>query len=153
MRRVTRFIVLAAALTLTAADTGAEVPIDDARRLVADREFQSAIDLLENYAEQHEDDARAWLELGRVYLAAGHWDDAIRTQEKAAEMRPNDVEFRLALSAAYREKARRSGGFTAMRTARKWKKELERCYEMWPDNIEVRRWLVGYLLNAPGSNR
>ena len=65
-------------------------------------------------------------------------------------MRPDDVAYQLSMAAAYREKARRSGMISAMRNAKKWKAVLEHTVETWPENLEARRWLVRYLLHAPG---
>lgn len=150
MRKVVLISLIAAALYGMTFTASAQTVVEQAQTLSDARQFGAAITLLTTYLDTHENDAEALRALGNVYIASGQWDDAIRAQEKAAKMRPDDVEYRMALAAAYREKARRSGGFSAMRNAKKWKKELENCYEKWPNNVDVRFWLVNYLLNAPG---
>jgi len=121
-----------------------------AAALTKERAFDDAVAMLEAHLESNANDAAAWRQLGATFLASGHWDDAIKAQEKAVSLRPDDVTYQLSLAEAYREKARRSGMISAMKNAKKWKAVLEYAVETWPENLEARRWLVRYVLNAPG---
>jgi tetratricopeptide (TPR) repeat protein len=121
-----------------------------AEALTAQRSFDTAVAMLEVHLDRYPDDAAAWRQLGATLLAGGEWDGAIDAAERAVSLRPDDVAYRLSLGDAYREKARRSSMFSAIKNAKKWKAELEYSIERWPDDMDVRRWLVAYLLNAPG---
>jgi tetratricopeptide (TPR) repeat protein len=151
MRFARRRLVLAMALAvLVPGTTQADGVVSRGDALTEARRFEEAIALLENHLDANADDAAAWRQLGRAFIYSGEFDDAIKAQERAVSLRPDDVEFQLSLAAAYREKARRSGMISGMKNAKKWKAVLEHCVETWPENIESRLWLVRYLVHAPG---
>lgn len=147
-----RVLLLAMVLLLPGIMPAAAVAdvVSEAAALTEERAFDDAIAMLKAHLDDNPNDAAAWRQLGGTYLASGHWDDAIKAQKKAVSLRPDDVEFQLPLAKAYREKARRSGMISGVRNAKKWKSVLEYSVQTWPENVEARRWLVRYLLHAPG---
>lgn len=92
-------------------------------------------------------EANYWM--GRVLLRLGEFDQARNHLERAVTTEPANVEYRLALAAAYGEKARRSNFLSAPRWAGKWRRELETAFELAPENIKARSRLIQYYLNAP----
>jgi tetratricopeptide (TPR) repeat protein len=87
--------------------------------------------------------------MGRIYFAAGDYHKAKEYLEKAIRYDEENMAYHLWLAAVYQEKARRANFLSAAKWAGKWHKELERAFETDPKNIEARRRLIFYYLNAP----
>ena len=96
-------------------------------------------------------DETALYYLGKIHFDHSDLDAAKDYLEKLVELSPDSAVYQLALGNVYGEKARTSGFFLSKKKwAGRWKERLELAFKLDPVNLEVREWLAGYLLNAPG---
>jgi tetratricopeptide (TPR) repeat protein len=108
--------------------------------------YPSAIATLRSAVAQNPTSAEAFYWLGRCYFETHDWDNAISHTEKAIGLEPNNSVFQQWLGRAYGAKADHDRSFFA---ARKAKKQFEQAVELDPANVDARRDLEEFCLQAP----
>ena len=106
--------------------------------------MNDAIQLLLN-----RDDAESLHLLSRAYYATEHFDEAVKSGERAVALRPGDSNFHLWLARAYGMKAAGANPLLAANLARKAKAEFERSVQLDPSNTDARSDLSEYYVEAP----
>lgn len=108
-----------------------------------------ALALLQSRTSNDKRDPQALHLLARVYYSVGNWDLAIKAEERAVALAPQNSNYHLWLGRAYGEKAENSNPFSAFTLARKAHGQFERAVELDSDNLEARADLTEYLTEAP----
>jgi len=115
--------------------------------------YASAIAALRSVISQNPLSAEAFYWLGRCYFEIHDYDNAISHGEKSVSLEPNNSVFKQWLGRSYGAKADRDKSFFA---ARKAKKQFEEAVGADPSNVDARRDLEQFCLEAPwivgGSN-
>lgn len=94
-------------------------------------------------------DAESLNLISRAYYATEHWDDAVRTGERAVAMGPENANYHLWLGREYGQKAAIANPLKAATLARKAKIEFERAVALDPANLDARSDLSEYYIEAP----
>jgi tetratricopeptide (TPR) repeat protein len=142
-------VVLGVLLTSSPAWAGTEA--DQGKVLYDAGQYEPARQIFESILAGEEDDEDALYYLGKIYFDHSDLDGAKDYLENLVDLRPDNAEYQLALGNVYGQKARTSGFFISKKKwAGRWKDRLELAFELDSNNVEVREWLAGYLLNAPG---
>jgi tetratricopeptide (TPR) repeat protein len=136
-------------LCLFFSTTLAQNALDEGKRLFNAGQYEKAKAIFIHVLKSNSDDDEANHFLGRIYLHAGDFDHAQEYLERAVEIDEGNIDYHLWLGNVYREKARRASFLSAGRWAGKWKAALERAFEIDSKNLEARRRLINYYLNAP----
>lgn len=108
--------------------------------------YSQANAALRQQVSQHPDDAQATLWLARSYLALGKYDQAIKVAERAVKLSPDCTQSHFWLARAYGMKADIARSFLL---ARKAKQEYQAAIQLDPDNLDARRDLMEFYLQAP----
>ncbi len=124
--------------------------VEEGKRLFHAERYDEAREIFERVVKSNSDDAQANYFMGRVYLNRGDFDKANEYLEKAVKIDEGNIDYHFWLATVYQEKARRANFLSAAKWAGKWRKELKKAFEIDPKNIEARRRLAFYYLNAPG---
>ncbi len=95
------------------------------------------------------DDAESVNQLSRAYYATEHWEDAVKSGERAVSLRPGDSNFHLWLAREYGMKAGEANPLVAANLARKAKGEFERAVQLDTSNVAARSDLSEYYIEAP----
>lgn len=119
--------------------------------LTAQRQFNlgnysGAITTLQSAVAQNPSSGDIYFWLGRSYYELHDYDNAIAQLEKSAQLDPKNSENHHWLGIAYGEKADRDHSFTL---AKKVKKEFQEAVQLNPSNIQARRDLEEYCIDAP----
>lgn len=144
------FVVVSAARA--SISPGAGFPSDASGILqTAQREFNAgnyngAIRTLQPAASQNPANAEVYFWLGRSYYELRDYDNAVSQAEKAVQLDPKNSLYHQWLGQIYGGKADRDHSFFL---ARKVKKEFEEAVRLSPSNIQARRDLEDYCLDAP----
>ena len=146
-----RSMVAAAVLTTTgflAAQAGAQVSnaIQSAQRDFNAGNYAVAISTLQPLVRQSSSNAETFFWLGRSYYEISDYDSAIAQLEKAASLDAKNSVYQQWLGRAYGGKADRDRSFSL---AKKVKKQFQLAVALNPSNIEARRDLEEYCLDAP----
>jgi tetratricopeptide (TPR) repeat protein len=91
---------------------------------------------------------RYWL--GRSYYELHDYDHAVDSLERATQLAPGRSEYHDWFGKACGRRAQEANPFSALTLARKTHKAFETAVRLAPTNVEARRDLISYLLNAPG---
>jgi tetratricopeptide (TPR) repeat protein len=118
---------------------------------VARREFdrgryQEAVRLLQAALDPNPNDPAISFWLARAYFELEEFDRAIEHAERAVERSAADSEYHRWLGRAYGEKADRTRSFSL---ARKTRDQFEEAVRLDGKNLEARRDLMDYYLEAP----
>lgn len=95
-------------------------------------------------------DAEANYLMGRVRLAQGQHDEALKLAEKAAQLAPKNAEYRYLVASIVGEQAGDASVFRQMGLARRFKREAEAVLTLDPNHIEARFALMVFHVRAPG---
>jgi tetratricopeptide (TPR) repeat protein len=138
---------LAASLGLLAA-AGAQVTsvIQAAQRDFNAGNYAAAISTLQPLATGSSSNAEAYYWLGRSYYEISDYDSSVAQLEKAASLDAKNSVYQLWLGRAYGGKADRERSFSL---AKKVKKQFQLAVSLNPSNIEARRDLEQFCLDAP----
>jgi tetratricopeptide (TPR) repeat protein len=137
----------AATPTATRAVTpDAAAQIQAAQRQFNSGSYSAAISTLHSVVSQNPSSAEAYFWLGRCYYELKDYDNAITAGEKSVALDPKNSIFHDWLGRIYGGKADRDRSFSY---ARKVKKEFETAVQLNPANIEARRDLEDYEIQAP----
>jgi tetratricopeptide (TPR) repeat protein len=115
--------------------------------------YTAAIKTLQSAATQDSNNAEVQFWLARCYYELHDFDNAIAAGEKAVGLDPKNSLYHQWLGTIYGGKADRDRSFSF---ARKVKKEFEEAVRLNPSNVEARRDLEQYLMEAPwvvGGNK
>jgi tetratricopeptide (TPR) repeat protein len=111
---------------------------------------------LNEIVEENGDLPRAHYLLATIYLREldmgrrTHWDEAEDHAKKAVELDGSDVENLMILGHIMGIKARDGSKLSAMGRAKTAKGSYEKAVELQPDNLQARKWLINFHMNAPG---
>lgn len=108
--------------------------------------YSAAITTLQSAVQQSPTSAEAFFWLGRSYYELHDYDNAIAQLEKCTQLDAKNSEYHHWLGIAYGEKADRERSFSL---AKKVKKEFEDAVQLNPSNIQARRDLMEYCVDAP----
>jgi len=141
--RVATLAVLFAAL---AAHSGAQsTTVQTAQRNFNAGNYAAAISTLQA-GVPNSTNAEVYYWLGRSYYEISDYDSAVANFEKAVDLEPKDSVYQQWLGRAYGGKADRDRSFSM---AKKVKKQFQEAVALNPSNIEARRDLEEYCLDAP----
>ncbi|MGH9713967.1 MAG: tetratricopeptide repeat protein [Candidatus Acidiferrales bacterium] len=115
--------------------------------------YSSAITTLQSGATQNPDNAEIFYWLGRNYYELRDYENAIAQAEKSVQIDPKNSLYHMWLGRAYGEKADREHSFSI---AKKVKKEFQDAVRLNPSNLQARRDLEEYDIDAPwivGGNK
>jgi tetratricopeptide (TPR) repeat protein len=135
----------AAVISPSALASDASGAIQAAQRQFNSGNYTAAIKTLQSLA-QAANNAEAQYWLGRSYYELHDYDNAITAGEKAVEVDPKNSVYHQWLGTIYGGKADRDRSFSY---ARKVKKEFEEAVRLNPSNVEARRDLEQYCMEAP----
>ncbi len=108
--------------------------------------YTAAIAALQNAIAQNSSNAEAYYWLGRCYYEVRDYDNAITQAEKSVALDPQNSLYHEKLGQAYGGKADRDRSFFV---AKKVKKEFEEAVRLNPSNVQARRDLEEYCIEAP----
>lgn len=108
--------------------------------------YAMAINTLRALVSQAPGNAAEHFWLGRCYYEIRDWANAVSELEKATQLEPNSSVYHDWLGRGYGEEAAREKSFLL---ARRVKKEFQAAVEANGSNIDARRDLEQYLLDAP----
>jgi cytochrome c-type biogenesis protein CcmH/NrfG len=124
---------------------------DLGRTLYDEKDYGAAEQVFSELIRAQPNHEEALYYLGRIHFDHSDLDSAKELLEQLNELVPDNADYHLQLAHVYSLKAKTSGFFlNKKKWAGRWKKQLERAYELDSGNVEIRRWLALYLLNAPG---
>lgn len=132
------------AVAAASADTSSE--IQAAQRQFDAGNYAAAISTLQSAVAQNSSGAEAYYWLGRSYYEVSDYDSAVAQAEKSVSLDPKNSLYHQWLGRAYGGKADRDRSFSL---AKKVKKEFEQAVSLNPSNLEARRDLEEYCLDAP----
>jgi tetratricopeptide (TPR) repeat protein len=124
--------------------------IEQGKNLFQSERYDEAKIIFEEVLNLNSENTEANYFMGRIHFAAGEYNKATEYSEKAVKIDEENIDYHLWLATVYQEKARRANFLSAAKLAGKWRKELERAFEIDSKNIGARRRLIFYYLNAPG---
>jgi tetratricopeptide (TPR) repeat protein len=124
--------------------------LDDAIRPYQKGDFKQAITLLVQLRASFPTDPNIRLWLGKSYLKARDWDNAIREMEKSVQLQPSTARNYLWLGRACGGKAAHVFPLLAARWARRVLKEFETARKLSPEDLDIRFDLLDFYLEAPG---
>jgi tetratricopeptide (TPR) repeat protein len=125
---------------------------DGARKINAG-DYRGAISTLQSAVTQNPSDDAAFYWLGRAYYEIRDYDNSASAEEKAVALAPKNALYHEWLGRAYGGKADRERSFFV---AKKVKAEFESAVHLDPSNIDARRDLEEYCIDAPwiaGGNK
>lgn len=153
MQRLLASIAVSVVLLLPAARAVSADDLGAVQEQFQAGNYGVAMNTLRALVSQNPNDATAHYWLGRCYIEVRDYDNAVAELEKAAQLAPNSSVYHEWLGRAYGGKADRDRSFLL---ARRVKKEFLAAVQLDGSNIEARRDLEEYLLDAPwivgGSN-
>jgi tetratricopeptide (TPR) repeat protein len=125
----------------------------DGERKVNAGDYRGAISNLQSAVTQSPSDAAAFYWLGRAFYEIRDYDNAAASEEKAVALAEKNAIYHDWLGRAYGGKADRERSFFV---AKKVKAEFENAVQLDPSNIDARRDLEEYCIDAPwiaGGNK
>ena len=141
---------LPAAIALSVAPAlGAQAGLDEALRLFEARRYAEAAPILTAAASADPRDARPAFYLGRIAVAYGDADEAVRRLEAATRADPRNAGYYFWLGRAYARQVQRVGKLRQPFVARRSKQAFETALALDPDDLVARAALMQYLLVAP----
>jgi tetratricopeptide (TPR) repeat protein len=108
--------------------------------------YSAAITTLQSAVQQSPASAEAFFWLGRSYYELHDYDNAIAQLEKSTQLDAKNSEYHHWLGIAYGEKADREHSYFV---AKKVKKEFQEAVQLNPSNIQARRDLMEFDVDAP----
>ncbi len=123
--------------------------LDEGKALYESGDLESARNTFRAVLEDEPRSADAAYLLGLTYLDADQPKDAIEWFEKAIKLAPEVSRYHQHFGEALGQSISDASMFTKMRKAGAVRKAFQRSVELDPDNLDARRGLVTYYLNAP----
>ena len=131
---------------LTAAPGDSSSEIQTAQRQFNAGNYAAAISTLQSAVTQNSSNAEAYYWLGRSYYEVSDFDSAVVQAEKSVSLDPKNSLYHQWLGRIYGGKADRDRSFSL---AKKVKKVFQDAVSLNPSNLEARRDLEEYCLDAP----
>ncbi|HEV2288897.1 MAG TPA: tetratricopeptide repeat protein [Candidatus Acidoferrales bacterium] len=141
-----RLVCCAALVIFTAGIASAADDLSTVEEQFAAGDYGDAINTLRAIVSQNAGDAPAHYWLGRCYYEERDYNNAVTQLQQAASLDAKSSVYHQWLGRAYGEKADVEHSFLL---ARQVKKEFEAAVQADPSNIQARRDLEDYLLEAP----
>lgn len=120
--------------------------IQTAQKQFQQGNYSASIATLRSAVAQSANSAEAYYWLGRNYYELRDYDNAIAQGEKAVQVEPNNSVYHQWLGRSYGEKADRERSFSL---AKKVKKEFQEAVRLDGKNLQARRDLEEYCIDAP----
>ena len=120
--------------------------IQAARHQFDQGNYSAAVTALQQAVAQNSSSAEAYYWLGRSYYEIRDYDNSVEQAEKSVSFDPKNSLYHQWLGRAYGGKADRDRSFSL---AKKVKAEFREAVNLNPSNIEARRDLEQYCLDAP----
>jgi tetratricopeptide (TPR) repeat protein len=120
--------------------------IQSAQHQISVGNYTGAISTLQAAVPGNSSNAELFYWLGRAYYEMRDWDDSVAQAEKSVSLDPKNSLYHQWLGRAYGGKADRDRSFSL---AKKVKSEFKQAVSLNPSNIEARRDLEEYCLDAP----
>jgi len=136
-------------LFLVLAAVPPNVDLNEGIKLYRKGEFKQSVELFRQLTAAAPSDPEARLWLGKAYLKARDWDQAVREMEKAVELSPSTARYHLWLGRACGAKASHVFFAKAFGWARRVVKEFETARRLDPKDLDVRFDLLQFYLEAP----
>jgi tetratricopeptide (TPR) repeat protein len=149
-------VTCAAPLAMSAsnqASANSSAELTQARHLFDLGNYSAATSTLTNAVARNSNDAEAQFWLARAYYEQKDFDNAAVHAERAVQIDPQNSLYHLWLGRSYGQQADRERSFSL---ARKVKKEFEEAVRLNPSNLDARRDLEEFELQAPwvvGGNK
>jgi tetratricopeptide (TPR) repeat protein len=127
--------------------------VTQARHLFDLGNYSAAASTLTNAVARNSNDAEAQFWLARTYYEQKDFDNAVTHAERAVQIDPKNSLYHMWLGRSYGEQADRERSFSI---ARKVKKEFEEAVRLDPSNLDARRDLEEFEIQAPwvvGGNK
>lgn len=115
--------------------------------------YSGAVNTLNNAVARNPNDAEAQYWLARAYYELKDFNNAVSHAERATQIEPNNSLYHQWLAESYGGEADREHSFAL---ARKVKKEFEEAVRLNPSNVQARRDLEEFNIDAPwivGGNK
>jgi len=138
--------ICCAPLSMRAAANDSNAEIQAAQRQFNAGNYAAAISTLQSAVTQNSTGAEAYYWLGRSYYEVADYDSAVTQAERSVALDPKNSLYHQWLGRIYGGKADRDRSFSL---AKKVKKEFEDAVSLNPSNLEARRDLEEYCLDAP----
>lgn len=153
MKRLLTLIAASAVLLLPALRPAMADDLGTVQQEFQTGHYGTAMNTLRALISQNPNDAAAYYWLGRCYYEVGDYNNSVAQLQNATKFAPNSSKYHQWLGRAYGAKADRDHSFLL---ARRVKKEFLAAVQDDPSNIQARRDLEDFLLEAPwivgGSN-
>lgn len=142
------FAIAAAAALCTSVGVRAQssAAIQTAQRQFNAGNYAAAISTLQPLAQGNSSNAEAFYWLARSYYEIADYDNAVADGEKAVSLDPKNSIYNQWLGREYGGKADRDRSFSL---AKKVKKQFQTAVSLDPSNVEARRDLEEFCLDAP----
>ncbi len=140
------FCASAALAVAPAGASPAAASLDAAQAQFKAANYSGAITTLQAVVAQSPSNAEAYYWLGRCYYELRDYDNAVTQGEKSIDLDPKSSVYHQWLGRSYGGVADRERSFSA---AKKVKKEFQTAVMLNPSNIQARRDLEQYDLDAP----
>lgn len=119
------------------------IELFDAKRYAASQA------LLVRFLEDHRDHATAHYYLGRIYIQARAYDQAVAHCGRAVALQATEVEYHFCLGISYGYKARQAPFWQQALLAPKIRRALEKAVHLDPAHVQARIGLARFYLQAP----
>ena len=149
-------LLTAGGVLLSPSLTGQTNPADSARRLARLGHVAEALAYGEGAVRRSPSDPLAQLALATGALAAERYDRAIEAADSALALAPDLAAAQRVAGQAYLSHAREHPSLGAIRKVKSGRAALERAIVIDPGDLDARRTLMQFLLQAPaivGGNR
>jgi tetratricopeptide (TPR) repeat protein len=147
--KITAIGVLSLSLLLGPA-SAQENTLEAAKKAYSVGDYPKAIEILKAAAEKEPDNGEIQLQLTKSYLESNHFDEAVKSAEKAVAIDPKSSKYHQMLGEAYGEKADHVGMFGAYSWARKAQNQFETAVQLNDHNFDADQDLIEYDCRAPG---
>jgi tetratricopeptide (TPR) repeat protein len=140
--------LMAAVLTIPQALPAGDISgiLQAAERQFNSGNYSSSITTLQSAVSQNPNSAETFYWLGRNYYELRDYDSSITNLEKCVQLDPKNSLYHMWLGRAFGGKADRERSFSV---AKKVKKEFQEAVQLNPSNLQARRDLEEYDLDAP----
>jgi tetratricopeptide (TPR) repeat protein len=133
-----------------AAHSGAQTPLDEARKLFDQGHYTEAEKLLRAETDKTSSHADVYYWLGRCAYELHDNDRAVTNAERAVELDSKVAMYHHFLAVADGHKAEHSNWFNGLSLARKASHEFQEAVKLDSHNMEYQRDLISFYVRAPG---
>jgi tetratricopeptide (TPR) repeat protein len=131
------------------AEAGHDPALQQAIELFNAKRYSASQAVLAQLVDRHRDNATAHYYLGRIYLQAEAYDQAIAHCRQAATLQTTEAEHHFCLGISYGYKARQAPFWQQAVLAPKIRRALEKAVSLDPTHVQARIGLARFYLQAP----